>query len=76
MAGNLLSNNVVVLTGNGDGTFVVDRFYPAGREASALVAGDLDGDGDLDLAVTNNPRFANFADPKSGVSILLNLQVP
>jgi FG-GAP-like repeat/S-layer homology domain len=45
--------NVLVFVGNGDGTFQSPAEYSAGREPWSVAIGDLDGDGDLDLAVAN-----------------------
>ncbi len=47
------SNNVSILSGNGDGTFGSATNYPVGTSPYALCAGDFDGDGDLDLAAAN-----------------------
>ena len=47
------SRNVSVLLGNGDGTFQSAVNYDAGEEPSSVAIGDLNGDGDLDLAVAN-----------------------
>ena len=51
------SNNhgsVSVLLGNGDGTFQPAAFYQAGTtDVGAVATGDFDGNGNLDLAVTN-----------------------
>src|ERR1019366_6385705 len=44
--------NVSVLLGNGDGTFQASVAYPAGNQPYAIVAGDFNGDGRADLAVT------------------------
>jgi hypothetical protein len=48
-------NTISVLTGNGDGTFAlgVTRFGTSGLTPVALATIDLDGDGNLDLAVVN-----------------------
>ncbi len=40
-----------MVLGNGDGTFQSPITYPTGNTVSALVAGDFNGDGHLDLAV-------------------------
>lgn len=41
-----------ILANNGDGTFVSGKDYPAGTYPQAVVAGDFNGDGKLDLAIT------------------------
>jgi hypothetical protein len=45
---------VLVFLGRGDATFRRPVAYDAGRGARAIVASDLDGDGDKDLAVANS----------------------
>jgi Flp pilus assembly secretin CpaC len=52
---NSTSNNVTVLLGNGDGTFVeaAGSPYAVGANPSAVVVADFNGDGNLDFAVTN-----------------------
>ena len=57
------SNDISVLLGNGDGTFETARSFPAGSSPTALVVGDWNGDGRLDVAVVDAG-----ADP--GVTIL------
>ena len=61
--GNLASNTVSVLLGNGDGTFQAAVTYSVGYGPASLAVADLNGDGKLDLAV------ANYAD--NTVSVLL-----
>jgi len=46
-------NTVSILLGNGDGTFQSPVPYGTGTLPEGLLVGDLNGDGKLDLAVTN-----------------------
>lgn len=56
-------NGVVVLLGNGDGTFQAGASFPAGTSPKWVVTEDFNGDGKRDLAVANGTA--------PGVSILL-----
>ena len=47
-------NAVIILLGNGDGTFGTPTTIPAGTFPDAIVAGDFNNDGKLDLAVANS----------------------
>lgn len=47
------SNTVLVLLGNGDGTFRAPVSVAVGNAPDAIVAGDFNNDGKLDLAVLN-----------------------
>jgi hypothetical protein len=62
---NESSNNVSILLNNcnGTGTFAAAVPYPAGSEPFSVAAGDFNGDGKLDLVVSN--------DASSAVSVLL-----
>jgi hypothetical protein len=44
---------VLILKGNGDGTFGTPATIPVGTQPDAIVAGDFNNDGTLDLAVAN-----------------------
>ena len=48
------SGSVSILLGNGDGTFTGPSDVTVGSSPSAVVAGDFNGDGILDLAVTDS----------------------
>jgi len=47
------NSRVAVLVGNGDGSFQAGLLFDAGRTPYEIVAGDFDGDGLADLAVSN-----------------------
>jgi hypothetical protein len=47
------SNTITILLGNGDGTFQTGSTLATGSSPSAMVAGDFNGDGYLDLAAAN-----------------------
>jgi hypothetical protein len=55
---NGAQNNVTILLGNGDGTFTTASGSPitVGTQPWALVAGDFNNDGKLDLAIVNRPN--------------------
>jgi hypothetical protein len=60
----VLDNRISILINNGDGTFAPSVYYDAGDRPYWIALGDVDGDGDRDLAVSN------FFD--TTVSIFLN----
>ena len=47
------SNNVSLLVGAGNGTFLPAVNYPTGTQPRSVIPGDFNGDGKLDLAVAN-----------------------
>jgi len=53
----------------GDGTFEDEVRYAAGYGSRSVAAGDLDGDGMLDLVVANGGSFTSY---EGDVSVLLN----
>ena len=53
------ADSVLIWLGNGDGTFHAAASYSAGPFAHALAAGDFNGDGKLDLVVTNAGAISN-----------------
>lgn len=52
-SGSTVGQTVTVLLGNGNGTFQTPRAYPSGTNPLAVVVGDLNSDGKLDLVVAN-----------------------
>src|SRR5262249_1205096 len=63
-------SNVAVMHGNGDGTFQAAVEWPIGYPASALVLGDIDGDGRPDVEAMR-PASA----PTAGVVSVLHQRV-
>lgn len=57
-------NDISILVGDGDGTFLAPAHYAVGYAPIAVCAADLDGDDDIDLAVANNGSV--------DVSVLIN----
>jgi hypothetical protein len=55
-----VGNNVSILKNNGDGTFQGAVNYGAGDGPSCVFCADLDGDGDLDLAVGSYIRYDRY----------------
>jgi hypothetical protein len=53
VSGSCNDGTVSILLGNGDGSFRTHVDYATGTDPSAVAAGDFNGDGKLDLAVTN-----------------------
>lgn len=53
----LSPGTISILLGNGDGTFQPQISYAAGNEPYSIAAGDFNGDGNLDLAVSDRNCF-------------------
>jgi Bacterial Ig-like domain (group 3)/FG-GAP-like repeat len=71
--GSNCNGTVTILLGNGDGTFQVPPSYNSGGyDADSVAAGDLNGDGNLDLVVANLCQSNNCNRGNNGnVSVLL-----
>ena len=63
------SGNISILLNNGNGTFQSAANYTAGTHPYAIVIGDFNGDGKLDLAVVNDGAIGGT--DKGGLWILL-----
>ncbi len=57
VAGCQSDSEVVVLLSNGDGTFKAAKAYPVPAGAYQVALGDFNGDGKLDVAVTNGGTY-------------------
>ena len=70
--GNYDQSFLLVMIGNGDGTFQPAQSFDAGYHPTSLVVGDFNGDGHLDLAAANNNTFG-VAPIRSdlGITVLL-----
>ncbi len=66
--GQAFGSTVSVLMSNGSGRFLTDEYYPTGIGPTAIVAGDFNGDGKLDMAVANGNPYTR---PDQTVSVLL-----
>jgi hypothetical protein len=67
LANNFTDSSVLVLLGNGDGTFQAAVEYGPVVNPYCVAVGDFNGDGNLDLATANAGSFHDGA----GVSVLL-----
>ena len=66
------AGSVLVLLGNGDGTFQSPVSYPVGDNPTGIIAADFNGDGILDLAVGSSVDFSgSYFD--GTVSVLLGI---
>lgn len=48
-----VNNTVMILLGNGDGSFGPPLTIPVGKQPNEIIAGDFNNDGKLDLAIAN-----------------------
>jgi hypothetical protein len=68
-AGSGANGTVSILLSNGDGTFQAAQNFPVGVQPWSVAVADFNGDGNLDLAVTNS-NWSGQA-PEGSVTILL-----
>lgn len=66
--GNSMAPKATVLINQADGTFAPPEFVPVGSETQDLAAGDLDGDGDVDLVFGQSNMYSQGQQ----LSVLLN----
>jgi len=64
------NDSISVLLGNGDGTFQSPVFYTTQQASSSIAVGDFNGDGKLDLAVSNISE-PNYSETASSISVLI-----
>jgi hypothetical protein len=64
---NEYSDDVSILTGNGDGTFADAENFRAGNSPVSLCSNDFDGDGIIDLAVVNFDLYSGQVAILSGI---------
>jgi hypothetical protein len=55
--GSCGGQDIAVLLGNGDGSFQSAQLYDSGGEPQGIAAGDIDGDGNLDIVVGFETAF-------------------
>jgi len=66
------TDKIVILLGNGDGTFTAAKSSPAaGIDSSSVAVGDFNGDGIPDLVVANQCGSSNSCSAAGSVTILL-----
>lgn len=70
---NLEGNNTTVLLGEGNGNFkeAVGSPYPSGDAPFGVAIGDVNGDGNPDLAIANSPTIISESKGSDGLWILL-----
>jgi FG-GAP-like repeat/IPT/TIG domain len=65
------SHSISILLGNGDGTFQPRVDYPAGTSPFAVSLGDYNGDGQVDLAITDSLCLNSGCPANGAVNVLL-----
>lgn len=59
-------SNLIVMLGNGDGTFTTPVIYPGLSEAGALAVADINGDGFPDVVTTGENQYSIFINNGDG----------
>lgn len=65
------TGNVAVLPGNGNGTFQPAKFYSAGPDPAGVAVADINGDGKLDLIVSDQGTWVTTSGGAYGAARLL-----
>ncbi len=69
---NLEGDNATVLLGNGKGNFIEENSspFPCGDSPFGIAIGDVNADGNLDLAIINSPASTADRTGKNGLTVL------
>jgi hypothetical protein len=70
---NLDGNNATIMLGDGKGDFHEPEGspFPCGDSPFGVAIGDINGDGNLDLAIVNSPTITSSNTGRDGLTVLL-----